>query len=284
VQLADADPDALVEAARIAVDRGADLIDLNCGCPVKKVVKTECGAALLKDPPLIGRILEAMRAAVPARIPVTLKMRVGWSDDALNGPEVARIAEAAGAQAITVHGRTREQLYTGSVRLDAIRAVKEAVTVPVIGNGDILTPEDARAMFEATGCDGVMIGRGAVGNPWIFRRTAALLAGEPVPAEPTIPEIRALLLRVLELVVMVHGANHGVLMMRKLIGYWSKGVPGVRQFRAGVMTIGDPEVLREFIEDRFGAAATVAADACDEPRVTGDSPRSAPPAPTTARR
>jgi tRNA-dihydrouridine synthase B len=252
VQLADADPDALVEAAKMAVDRGADLIDLNCGCPVKKVVKTECGAALLKDPPLIGRILEAMRAAVPAHVPVTLKMRVGWNDEDLNGPEVARIAEASGAQAITVHGRTREQLYAGTVRLDAIRAVKEAVSVPVIGNGDILTPGDARAMFEATGCDGVMIGRGAVGNPWIFRRTAALLEGAPVPAEPTIAEIKALLLRVLELVVMVHGPHHGVLMMRKLIGYWSKGVPGVRQFRNGVMTISDPEVLRSFVEARFG--------------------------------
>ena len=186
VQLADADPAALVEAAALAVERGADLIDLNCGCPVKKVVKTECGAALLKDPPLIGRILAALRDSVPARIPVTLKMRVGWNDDALNGPEVARIAEASGAQAITVHGRTREQLYTGSVRLDAIRAVKEAVRIPVIGNGDVLAPEDARAMFEATGCDGVMIGRGAVGNPWIFRRTAALLAGEPCPPAPSL--------------------------------------------------------------------------------------------------
>ncbi len=253
VQLADADPHALVEAARIAVDQGADLIDLNCGCPVKKVVKTECGAALLKDPALIGRILEAMRAAVPARIPVTLKMRVGWNDDSLNGPEVARVAEASGAQAITVHGRTREQLYTGKVRLDAIRAVKEAVRVPVIGNGDVLTPEDARTMFEATGCDGVMIGRGAVGNPWIFRRTAALLAGEPVPAQPSIAEIKALLLRVLELVVLVHGRHHGVLMMRKLIGYWTKGIPGVRQVRAGVMSITDADELRDFIEASFGA-------------------------------
>src|SRR4029077_14580999 len=155
------------------------------------------------------------------------------------GPEVARIAEANGAQAITVHGRTREQLYTGKVRLDAIRAVKEAVRIPVIGNGDVLEPEDARAMFEATGCDGVMIGRGAVGNPWIFRRTAALLSGEPCPPAPSLAEIRTLLLRVLDLVVLVHGPGHGVLMMRKLIGYWSKGVPGVRQFRAGVMTISD---------------------------------------------
>jgi tRNA-dihydrouridine synthase B len=266
VQLADADPGALVEAAALAVERGADLIDLNCGCPVKKVVKTECGAALLKDPPLIGRILSALRESVPARIPVTLKMRVGWNDEALNGPEVARIAEASGAQAITVHGRTREQLYTGSVRLDAIRAVKEAVRIPVIGNGDILAPEDARAMFEATGCDGVMIGRGAVGNPWIFRRTAALLAGEPCPAAPSLDEVRALLLRVLDLVVLVHGPVHGVLMMRKLIGYWSKGVPGIRQFRAGVMTISDADVLRAFVETRFGTlSSNPEAEPEDEP-------------------
>jgi tRNA-dihydrouridine synthase B len=271
VQLADADPAALVEAARIAVDRGADLIDLNCGCPVKKVVKTECGAALLKDPPLIGRILESLRASVPAHVPVTLKMRVGWNDQSLNGPEVARIAEQSGADAITVHGRTREQLYTGAVRLDAIRAVKEAVRIPVIGNGDILAPEDARVMFEATGCDGVMIGRGAVGNPWIFRRMAAYLNGGTPPAPPTLAEVKALLLRVLDLVVLVHGPHHGVLMMRKLIGYWSKGVPGVRAFRAGVMTIGDHERLRAFIDGTFGtvpagepeAVAAEGADAAD---------------------
>src|SRR5262245_27514497 len=255
VQLADADPGALVEAARIGIDRGADLIDLNCGCPVKKVVKTECGAALLKDPPLIGRILGALRASVPARIPVTLKMRVGWNDENLNGPEVARVAEMSGADAITVHGRTREQLYTGSVRLDAIRAVKEAVRIPVIGNGDILTPEDARVMFERTGCDGVMIGRGAVGNPWIFRRMAAYLNGEEVRSEPTLAETKALLLRLLDLVVVVHGPVHGVLMMRKLIGYWSKGVPGVRAFRAGVMSITDADELRAFIAGRFGVSS-----------------------------
>jgi len=124
--------------------------------------------------------------------------------------------------------------------------------VPVIGNGDILTPDDARVMFERTGCDGVMIGRGAVGNPWIFRRIASALSGAVVPPAPTLQETKALLLRVLDLVVMVHGAHHGVMMMRKLIGYWSKGVPGVRQFRAGVMTIADPARLREFIDGTFG--------------------------------
>jgi tRNA-dihydrouridine synthase B len=179
-------------------------------------------------------------------------MRIGWDDVNLNGPEVARIAERSGAAAITVHGRTRDQLYSGSVRLDAIRRIKESVNVPVIGNGDVLAPEDARAMFEATGCDGVMIGRGAVGNPWIFRRTAAYLRGEAVPEAPSIDEVRNLLLRVLDLVVAVHGNVRGVLMMRKLIGYWCKGVPGVRSFRAGVMTIMDPEKLRAFIAGTFG--------------------------------
>jgi nifR3 family TIM-barrel protein len=262
VQLADADPASLVEAARIAVERGADLVDLNCGCPVKKVVRTECGAALLKDPALIGKIISAMRRTTPDRVPVTLKVRVGWNDASLNAPEVARIAEANGAAAITVHGRTREQLYAGSVRLDAIRAVKEAVGIPVIGNGDVQTPEDARRMFEQTGCDGVMIGRGAVGNPWLFRRTAAYLESGAAPQPPTIAEVRTLLLRVLDLVVLVHGPVRGVLMMRKLIGYWCKGVAGVREFRSGVMTLTDPVALRAFIGRSFGVPGDAgAADA-----------------------
>jgi tRNA-dihydrouridine synthase B len=266
VQLADADPDALVKAAEIAVERGADLIDLNCGCPVKKVVKTECGAALLKDPPLIGRIIKALRTHVPAAIPVTLKIRLGWNAE--NASEVAKIAEDAGAQAITVHGRTREQLYTGACDRSGIRRVKEAVSIPVIGNGDVLTPEDAKRMFEETGVDGVMIGRGAVGNPWIFRRTAALLRGEAI-APPDVPEIRALLLRLLDVVTLVHGARTGVLMMRKFFGYWTKGVPGARTFRGEANLIEDAAELRAFIATRFGVKPDGApedgeVDACEE--------------------
>lgn len=249
VQLADADPDALVRAAEIALARGADLIDLNCGCPVKKVVKTECGAALLKDPPLIGRIIKALRASVPAHVPVTLKIRIGW--DAINGPEVAKIAEDNGAQAVTVHGRTREQLYTGRCDRAAIRRVKEAVRIPVIANGDVLTPEDAKSMLEETGADGVMIGRGAVGHPWIFRRAAAHLRGEPSPA-PGVDEIRTLLLRLLDFVVRVHGEYMGVRLMRKFFGYWTKGVPGARSFRAEANVIESRDVLRDFIAARFG--------------------------------
>jgi nifR3 family TIM-barrel protein len=249
VQLADADPEALVKAAEVAVERGADLIDLNCGCPVKKVVKTECGAALLKDPPLIGRIIRALRDRVPAAIPVTLKIRIGWNS--FNGPEVARIAEDNGAEAVTVHGRTREQLYTGTCNREAIRLVKEAVKIPVIGNGDILTPEDAARMFRETGVDGVMIGRGAVGNPWIFRRTAEHLRGRPAPP-PTIDEIRALLLRLLDVMLEVHGEFTAVRMMRKYFGYWTKGVPGARSFRAEANVIDSAPVLREFIAARFG--------------------------------
>jgi tRNA-dihydrouridine synthase B len=250
VQLADADPDALTAAAEIAVERGADLIDLNCGCPVKKIVKTECGAALLKDPPLIGRILRALRARVPARVPVTLKIRIGWS--APNGPEVARIAEDSGAQAITVHGRTREQLYTGRCDLDQIRAVKEAVSIPVFGNGDVLTAADAKTMLERTGVDGVMIGRGAVGNPWIFRRAKAVLEGLPEPPPPTIADVRDLLVDLLDAVVLAHGPYQGVRMMRKYFGYWTKGAPGARSFRAEANVIDDAAELRAFIAARFG--------------------------------
>ena len=249
VQLADADPDALVRAAEVAVERGADLIDLNCGCPVKKIVKTECGAALLRDPPLIGRIIKALRTHVPASIPVTLKIRIGWN--AINGPEVAKIAEDNGAQAVTVHGRTREQLYTGVCNREAIRAVKEAVGIPVIGNGDILTPEDAARMFRETGVDAVMIGRGAVGNPWIFRRTAEHLRGNVVP-EPSIEEIRTLLLRLLDVMLQVHGEFTAVRMMRKYFGYWTKGVDGARSFRGEANVIEDASELRAFIAARFG--------------------------------
>jgi tRNA-dihydrouridine synthase B len=251
VQLADADPKALVEAAHAALDRGADLIDLNCGCPVKKVVKTECGAALLKDPPLIGRIIRELRAAVPDHIPVTLKIRVGWDGLNKNGPHVAKIAEDNGAAAVTVHGRTREQLYSGRVDLEMIAKVKAAVSIPVIGNGDILTPEDAKRMLETTGCDGVMVGRGAVGNPWLFGRIRAHLEGRPAP-EPGVDEKRKGLVRMLALLCASHGDYTGVRMMRKFVGWFTHGVPGGKRFRGDMMEIEDPAVLAAFIDARFG--------------------------------
>ena len=190
VQLFGAQPDVMAEAARLICDmRGKmpfDFIDINMGCPAPKIAGPGAGSALLKDPPLAGAIARAVRDAAPADVPVTVKLRIGWDADHLTGVEVAKQLEANGADLIAVHGRTREQMYVPPIDTAAIAAIKQAVSVPVLANGDVTTADEALTLLEATGCDGVMIGRGALGDPWLFAQVRAALLGEERPPEPTL--------------------------------------------------------------------------------------------------
>ncbi len=233
LQIMGSDPAVMAEAARICEELGADVVDVNMGCPVRKVVSRGGGAALLRDPGRAAGIVEAMVRAV--RVPVTAKIRAGWQDDCLSAPAMARTLEDAGAAAVSVHGRTREQQYRGSVNLALIAEVKGAVSIPVIANGDVLVPADARRTLEETGADAVMIGRGAIGNLWIFRAAAAVLAGLPEPPRPTAEERLADLREHLGRLVEAEGEWVAVRLMRRYAPYYATGVAGARAFRAAVV-------------------------------------------------
>lgn len=245
VQLAGREPEVMAEAARMNRDRGAAIIDINMGCPVKKVVKGEAGAALMRDEALAGRIMEAVVKAVD--LPVTLKMRAGWDDANRNAPRLARIAEDCGIQAVTVHGRTRAQFYRGRADWEIIREVKETVDIPVIGNGDVFAVEDAVEMLAATGADGIMIGRGALGRPWFPNQVCRHLATGEVVADPPLGEQLAVVLEHFESMLTHYGAYAGLRMARKHIGWYSKGLPESAEFRSRIMRIADPEEVRERI-------------------------------------
>lgn len=237
VQLAGADPAMLAEAARYNVARGAQIIDINMGCPAKKVCNVACGSALLRDEPLVARILDAVVAAVD--VPVTLKLRTGWDPDSRNAVAIARRAEAAGIAMLTLHGRTRACGYGGRAEYDTIRAVKQAVAIPVVANGDIDSPEKAREVLEVTGADAVMIGRAAQGRPWIFREIAHFLrTGEHLPT-PSLAEARELLLTHLEDHYRFYGADQGVRTARKHIIWYTRSLEGGSAFQARMNTIED---------------------------------------------
>ena len=229
VQLFGADPAVMAEAARLALAWGPDIIDINMGCPAPKVTSNGCGSALMRDLPLAERIIGSVVQAV--NIPVTVKMRKGWDDGSVCAVELARAAEAAGAAAVTIHGRTREQQYAPPVDFDIIARVKAAVHIPVIGNGDVATPEDARRMIESTGCDLVMIGRGALGNPWLFARTEALLGGRPVPPPPTLEERMTVMLRHIRLMCDTAGEYEGMRQARKHAAWYMRGLRGAASLR-----------------------------------------------------
>lgn len=249
VQLAGCDPAAMAEAARIAVGHGADLIDINFGCPVKKVaVGQAAGSALMRDEVAAARLLEATVAAVP--VPVTLKMRMGWDHANLNAPSLARIAEQCGIQMVTVHGRTRQQFYTGTADWRFIAEVKAAVTLPVIANGDILTEDDAAEALRQSGADGVMIGRGCYGRPWFPALIARFLQTGQHQSEPSLSDQKATMLDHYEAMLVHFGEDAGVRVARKHLSWYSRGLHGSAEFRAAVNKLATRDAVMVLV-DRF---------------------------------
>ncbi|MEO5699842.1 MAG: tRNA dihydrouridine synthase DusB [Casimicrobiaceae bacterium] len=253
VQIAGADPGQMADAARYNVDRGAQVIDINMGCPAKKVCNVAAGSALLRDEALVGKILAAVVAAVP--VPVTLKIRTGWSLEQRNAVRVARLAEDAGIAALAVHGRTRACAFVGAVEYETIAAVKAAVGIPVWANGDIGTPQRARHVLAATGADGLMIGRAAQGRPWIFREIAHFLAhGLALPA-PTVAEARMLVVEHLADHYAFHGEDLGVRTARKHLGWYTRDLAGGESFRHEINVATTTAAQLAAVHDYFNRLA-----------------------------
>jgi tRNA-dihydrouridine synthase B len=255
VQIAGADPATLADFARFNVDEGAQVIDINMGCPVKKVLKQAAGSALLRDEPLVASLLKAVVAAVD--VPVTLKIRTGWSPDMRNGVTIAKIAEDCGIAALAVHGRTRECMFNGDAEYDTIAAIKQSIRIPVTANGDITTPEKARAVLAHTGADCVMIGRGARGRPWIFREVDHFLrTGTHLPA-PSLGQIHGIVREHLQAIHAFYGEHMGLGYARKHTAWYLETFPGAREFRAEFNRVGSAGAQIELV-DRFFATLQIA--------------------------
>ncbi|HVW64924.1 MAG TPA: tRNA dihydrouridine synthase DusB [Nitrosospira sp.] len=253
VQIAGADPAMMAEAARYNVAQGAQIIDINMGCPAKKICNVMAGSALLQDEPLVGKILDAVVRAVD--VPVTLKIRTGWDKQHKNALAVARIAESAGIQALAIHGRTRACAYTGHAEYDTIATVKAAVNIPVIANGDINTPEQARQILDYTGADAVMIGRAAQGRPWIFREISHYLkTGEHIPL-PEVAEIHRVLIDHLHDLYEFYGEYSGVRIARKHISWYTKGLVGSAVFRHLMNQLQSAEQQLAAVDEFFNKLA-----------------------------
>ena len=254
VQIAGADPSMMAAAAKLNVDRGAQMIDINMGCPAKKVCNVAAGSALLKDQPLVQQIVKSVVNAVgigPDAVPVTLKIRTGWDRENKNALIIAKIAEDAGISMLTIHGRTRADLYHGEAEYDTIRAVKESIDIPVVANGDITSPEKAQWVLEYTGVDALMIGRAAQGRPWIFREINHFLrTGEKLP-NPQIAEIQAIMNEHLEDHYSFYGEYTGLRTARKHIGWYCKGLRNSHAFRHLMNTADDCKAQLQMVNDYF---------------------------------
>ena len=248
IQLFGSEPAVMAEAAKKAMEYAPDVIDINMGCPAPKVSCSGSGSALMKDPPLCGKIVAAVKNAVP--VPVTVKMRKGWNSDSVNAVEVARICEAAGADAVTVHGRTREQMYAPSADWDIIRQVKKSVNIPVIGNGDVISAQAAAQLLEQTGCDAVMIGRGALGNPWIFTQINAYLTDScRIVPPPELNERLLVMMKHIALMCEYKGEHRAMNEARKHVGWYLKGMKNAASFRRRAGTLEAWGQLEELVRD-----------------------------------
>ncbi len=237
-QIVGADPLDMAEAARINVDLGADIVDINMGCPAKKVCKRAAGSALLRDEILVGRILESVVEAVP--VPVTLKIRTGWSPETRNALRIAQIAQECGIAALTVHGRTRACSYGVPAEYDTIRAIRQSVAIPLIANGDVTSPEQAKQVLDCTGADAIMIGRAARGRPWIFRDIAAYFTSGSLPIQPPKHWIQALVQEHLESLYLFYGAHAGVRIARKHVAWYCRHLPDAAAFRETINWTDNP--------------------------------------------
>lgn len=249
LQLFGSDPDIISEMAAYIEERPFDILDINMGCPVPKVAGNGEGSALMRNPELVGEIIRKTVRAI--KKPVTVKIRKGFTEKEVNAVEIAKIAEASGASAIAVHGRTREQYYSGQADWDIIRQVKEAVKIPVIGNGDIDTPQKARQMLEQTGCDGIMVGRAVRGNPWLFDQIREYLETGRIPERPSKEEIRAMMLRHARMQIGYKGDYIGIREMRKHISWYTAGYPGSAKLRGEINMVDSYAQLEQLLEERF---------------------------------
>ena len=245
MQLFGSEPDLMAEVAKSIEDRDFDILDINMGCPVPKVVRNGEGSALMKNPKLVYEIVSAMVKAIDK--PVTVKIRKGFDDSCINAVEIAKIIEEAGAAAVAVHGRTREQYYSGQADWDIIRQVKEAVSIPVIGNGDVTSPQKAEELVKQTGCDGIMIARGAQGNPWIFSEMITYEETGVLPERPSLEEIRDMMLRHARLQLKYKGEFIGIREMRKHVAWYTKGLKGSAKLREEINRVESYQELEELL-------------------------------------